>query len=116
MIAGEKIIIRANRILTVIKDFENLFPDEFMKCDIKRCGHCGGTGLKNKHCLDEFCTLCGGIGYRGFEKIQGDFVCRTCNGSGCGKCNNLGIVDWVAHANGSDIMKKGEKYIYNGEF
>jgi len=100
---------RSNKIFKTIRDFETLFPDEFRKCDIKSCGHCGGTGLKNKNPMN-FCEYCGGIGYKGFEKIVGEFVCRTCNGSGCQKCENKGLVDWITHANGSDTWK-GEKYL-----
>jgi hypothetical protein len=103
--------MRSNRIFEVIRDFETLFPEEFVKCDIKRCGHCGATGLANKYQMDNFCTMCGGIGYKGFEKIQGDFICRTCNGGGCNRCKQKGIVDWVTHANGRDMMQKGEKWI-----
>jgi len=50
-----------------------------------------------------FCSMCGGIGYRGFKKIEGNFVCRACNGYGCRRCNQ-GIVDWITHANGKDMI------------
>ena len=100
---------KSNKIFNIIRNFEMMFYDEFQQCDIKRCGHCNGTGYKDKHQLD-FCDICGGIGYRGFKKIEGEFVCRTCNGAGCIKCNNRGIVDWIAHANGRDTYK-GEKHL-----
>lgn len=99
---------RTNKIFMIIRDFERMFPEEFRKCDIHKCGHCKGTGLSSKHSL-EHCTHCGGIGYRGFETINGDFVCRTCNGYGCNLCDDRGIVDWVAHARSSDTPKG--KYI-----
>ncbi len=99
---------RSNRIFTVIKNFEILFPDEFEKCGIEKCGHCNATGILNKSSM-VICNYCGGMGYRGFEKLDGEFVCRTCNGYGCDSCNKIGTVDWVKHANGSDITKG--KYI-----
>ena len=99
---------RANKIFKVIRDFEILFPDEFRKCGISRCGHCAGSGFEDKHQMTN-CIYCGGMGYKGFEKIRGDFVCRTCNGYGCRRCKNEGIVDWVTHATGNDITEG--KYI-----
>jgi len=96
---------RANKIFKVIRDFETLFPDEFRKCGINSCGHCGGTGIADRHQLT-VCVNCGGMGYKGFEKIEGDFVCRSCNGYACDICNHTGIVDWITHANGSDMIGK----------
>lgn len=95
---------RANKIFETIHNFERFFPDEFEKCEIKKCGHCNGTGIANRHSL-ECCMYCGGIGYKGFEKIEGEFVCRTCNGYGCSVCSNRGVVDWITHANGGDLIK-----------
>lgn len=100
---------RANRIFQVIKDFASLFPEEFEKCDIKKCGHCGGTGLKDIH-HNIFCDFCGGMGYIGFKKIRGNFVCRACNGYGCRRCNHDGTVDWITHANGGDTIG-GDRYL-----
>lgn len=99
---------RANQTFKIIKNFERLFPDEFSKCGIKKCGHCAGSGFEDKHQMTN-CNYCGGMGYKGFEKIQGEFICRACNSYGCKKCNHRGLVDWVTHARGSDITK--EKYI-----
>lgn len=100
---------RVNKFFEVIRNFETLFPEEFEKCDIKKCGHCGATGLKDKH-YTKFCDFCGGVGYTGFKKIRGDFVCRACNGYGCGRCNHNGIVDWITHANGGDTIG-GDKFL-----
>lgn len=100
---------RSNRIFKVIKDFEILFPDEFEKCGITKCGHCNGTGLSSSYNVHSLCSNCGGMGYIGFKKLNGEFVCRTCNGYGCYKCNNKGTVDWITHANGRDhpgLMRK----------
>jgi len=94
--------MRSNKIFEAIKDFETLFPEEFEKCDIKQCGHCTAGFID--HSMVKMCTNCGGMGYVGFTKIKGEFVCRACNGYGCGHCNQSGIVDWITHANGSDIQ------------
>jgi hypothetical protein len=99
---------RSNRIFTIIKRFETVFPDEFEKCGIKQCGHCGNSGFSNIHQMTH-CTRCGGMGYVGFEKLDGEFVCRSCNGFGCKSCEYKGTVDWVTHATGNDIIKG--KYI-----
>lgn len=94
---------RANKIFQVIRDFERLFPDEFRKCGIHKCGHCEGTGVGNKASLSQ-CYECGGMGYRGYERIGEEFVCRTCNGYGCDRCNMTGFIDWAAHARGVDLQ------------
>lgn len=104
MIDSYQQLTRSNRIYTIIKNFETTFPDEFEKCGIKKCGHCGNSGFSNVHQMNP-CAHCGGMGYFGFEKIEGEFVCRSCNGFGCRKCNQSGTVDWVTHASGSDILK-----------
>lgn len=102
---------RLNKLFTIINNFERMFPEEFEKCGIKHCGHCGSTGIANRHSL-EFCVYCGGIGYRGFEKIKDQFICRRCNGGGCSFCYGKGVVDWVTHANGNDIPnQKGRDFI-----
>lgn len=100
---------RINKIFETIKNFETLFSEEFEKCGIKKCGHCGGTGLKENSQVI-YCSFCGGIGYKGFKKLEGEFVCRSCNGYGCNRCNHEGIVDWIIHANGKDQIGK-DKYI-----
>ncbi len=104
-----KVQQQTNIIFKVIKNFENMFFDEFQKCGISRCENCGGTGFKNISQMT-FCNFCGGVGYKGFKKITGEFVCRSCNGGGCNRCNNKGTVDWIVHANGSDMIGD-DKYI-----
>jgi len=94
---------RSNKIFQTIQDFERLFPDEFEKCKISKCGHCNGTGFKDMT-MQSHCSNCGGMAYIGFEKFYGEFICRSCNGYGCRMCENKGTVDWVEHARGSDIM------------
>jgi len=100
---------RSNKIFKTIKDFETLFPDEFRKCGITKCGHCNGSGITDKHQLGN-CIHCGRMGYKGFEKIGDDFICRSCNGYACERCDYTGIVDWVTHATGSDTIGE-RKYI-----
>ena len=104
-----KVQQQTNIIFKVIKNFENMFFDEFQKCGISRCENCGGTGFKSVSQMS-FCNFCGGIGYKGFKKITGEFVCRTCNGGGCNSCDHKGTVDWIVHANGSDMIGD-DKYI-----
>lgn len=94
---------RANKIFKTIKDFESLFPEEFEKTSIRQCGHCNGTGFSDKS-LQNQCSNCGGMGYVGFKKIYGAHVCRACNAYGCTYCNNEGVVDWVTHATGADVI------------
>jgi len=96
--------MRSNKIFQTIKNFETLFYDEFQKTGIVRCGHCRSTGFQHNN-INELCIECGGMGYTGFKKLAGEFVCRTCNGYGCMLCNNKGTVDWITHANNSDIME-----------
>ena len=98
------ITANANKIHKTIKDFKRIFPEEFIKTDIKSCGHCNATGLKDKHQM-YFCDNCGGTGFVGYEKIEKSYTCRHCNGSGCDVCNYNGMVDWIIHANGRDIRK-----------
>jgi len=102
---------RSNKIFKIIKDFEQLFPDEFNKCGIKRCGHCNATGIGDKASMS-LCTNCGGMAYVGFEKIGDDFICRGCNGYGCPKCNQVGLVDWCTHARGNDLSPYAKPYNY----
>lgn len=101
-------IERANRIFKILKEFSDMFPDEFEKCDIKKCGHCNNTGLQNKQ-TSLICDNCGGMGFVGFKKLYGKYVCRSCNAYGCDKCEYKGIVDWVDHVRGNDLWKESEK-------
>lgn len=94
---------RSNRIFQAIKDFEKLFPEEFEKTNIRKCGHCNGVGFSDSS-LQQQCTNCGGMGYVGYKKLMGEFVCRACNGYGCTFCEKKGTVDWISHARGSDMF------------
>lgn len=104
---------RANKIFQIIKDFERIFPEDFVKCNIHKCGHCySGYITKDNMISSSLCNRCGGMGYIGFEKIGEEFVCRNCNGYGCDRCNRLGIVDWVQHANGRDLKPQKKPHDY----
>jgi len=96
-------MVRSNAIFQIINKFHEMCPEEFAKTGIHSCGHCR-NGIRDKHILD-FCSNCGGIGYVGFKKLYGQHVCRSCNGSGCIKCDKKGIVDWITHARGGDLYK-----------
>ena len=101
---------RSNKIFKTIQDFEFLFPAEFEKCGIKKCGHCNAKGFTDNG-LQNHCLNCGGMGYVGFKKLRGEFVCRTCNGYGCSRCDYKGTVDWIVHARNSDapLILKGQR-------
>jgi len=95
----------ANKLHTIIKNFELYFPEELAKTDIHKCGHCNGTGLEDQSQATKefFCFNCGGTGYVGYEKIKKAYTCRMCNGSGCDMCEWIGMTDWITHAMGRDI-------------
>ena len=74
--------MRSNKIHTVIKNFAEMFPDEFAKTKIKGCGHCGASGLASYFGdtnyryddLNRFCEYCG------FEVRTGERECPECGG------------------------------------
>lgn len=85
----------------------------FEETSISKCTKCEGIGLT--HCgkmkdgsthwdAASFCEECNGIGYKGIAGTMSidllNFVCKRCDGIGCKKCNNSGIVDWVTNIMG----------------
>lgn len=100
--------IKSNKIFQTLRNFHIMCPEEFEKTGIHSCGHCSGRGIPKQGDM-RFCLNCGGIGYKGFKKLDGQFVCRSCNGSGCTKCDQNGVVDWIIHARGGDLYNMGEK-------
>ena len=84
----------------------------FIETGITTCSPCGATGLKaskipgGDYTWDtaSFCDECNGIGYKGLAGgIQVDlihFICKKCDGIGCSKCDQMGIVDWVTNIMG----------------
>ncbi len=89
----------------------------FKENNIIQCEKCDGSGLDYTKSYDEdadifcsswdthsYCDNCSGIGHTGFkDDIQIDllnFICRYCDGVGCERCNDTGIVDWVTNMMG----------------
>jgi len=110
MIDSEQKQTRSNKIFQTIKDFDHYFHEEFEKCGIKKCGHCT-AGFRDLS-LQFHCSDCGGMGYVGFKRLHGEYVCRTCNGYGCSLCDNRGTVDWVRHARSGDILPEPKQRSY----
>jgi hypothetical protein len=88
----------SNKIHTVIKNFEHMFPDQFEKTEIKKCNKCIG-GFKDItigfELEDNICQQCRGLAYYGFDKMYDDIVCKNCLGTGCRYCDNGLITDWL---------------------
>ena len=114
MILNEKQKKRSDRFHTFLKHQPKNY---FKENDIIQCEKCEGSGLDYIKSYDKeadifcsswdthnYCDNCNGIGYKGFnDDIQIDllnFICRYCDGIGCERCNNAGIVDWVRHMMG----------------
>lgn len=96
-----------DKIHTILTNFKFYFPDDFEKTSIKLCDKCEGSGLPCKPGKDitywqpgTICEKCGGFGYKFTEMLNGQYVCRKCNGVGCKHCNSSGFTDWIAHAMG----------------
>jgi len=100
---------RANRFHSFLKK-QNLAY--FIETGITTCNDCYATGLRATKSLSgdfswdttSFCDICNGIGYMGLAGgMQIDllnYICKHCEGIGCSKCDQKGIVDWVSHAMG----------------
>jgi hypothetical protein len=104
---GQRLIFR-DKIHTILTNFAFYFPEEFEKTSIKVCEKCDGSGLPCKKLAERgaitfwqpgtICDKCGGFGYK-FSEINGQYICKKCNGVGCSKCN-YGFTDWISHAMG----------------
>lgn len=91
-------LARSNKIHTVIKNFEHMFPDQFEKTDIKKCDKCQGGFINitvGYEVESNICKQCRGLAYYGFDLIYTDIVCKNCNGVGCRFCDNGLITDWL---------------------
>lgn len=88
----------SNKIFTIIRNFEHMFPDQFEKTDIKKCDKCQG-GFRNitvgYEVESNICDNCRGLGYYGFDRMYTDIVCKNCYGTGCHICDNGLITDWL---------------------
>lgn len=105
---------RALNLYKFIKAISQKDPEYFERTGIAPCKSCNGTGLaglwKSSDESDygwdsgEYCRKCSGIGYTGIaDDGQVDllyYICKNCDGRGCIKCENNGIVDWVSHIMG----------------
>jgi len=101
---AERLLFK-NKIHSILTNFSAYFQEEFEKTDIKKCEKCNGSGLPCKPGKEitywspgTICDNCGGFGFI-FSEINGNYICKKCNGVGCQECKN-GFVDWVAHAMG----------------
>jgi hypothetical protein len=103
-------LLLRNKIYSLIKGFEEFFPDELKKTSIHKCKQCDASGLNvliNKDSgvtfwdpgQDQVCSSCGGFGYS-VKELKGDFLCKKCKGLGCGSCGGTGVLDWVSRVMG----------------
>ena len=89
---------RSNKIHSVIKNFEHMFPDQFGKTDIERCDECQGGFIDitiGYEIESNICKKCRGLAYYGFDHMYTDIVCKNCNGVGCRFCDNGLIINWL---------------------
>jgi len=98
-----------DQVHSILKNFEAAFSDELKKTEIKRCKICDGSGLNvcrgndktiNIWVPGEYCKSCRGFGYTGFDRVYDSYICKSCNGKGCDKCSNTGMIDWVKNVMG----------------
>ena len=93
----------------IIKAFADACPSNFEKSGIIVCEKCDSSGIPVKYQKSEitywsagtYCTGCGGVGYKNIDNLYGSYyVCKTCQGAGCKRCENKGIADWISHIMG----------------
>ncbi len=78
--------------------------DIHLECH-RKCEKCSGTGLDNISNLNgdyswdgvSFCKQCNATGYIMFKNTMILKKCPHCDGAGCDKCNNKGILDWIQY-------------------
>ena len=84
--------------------------DAHLECH-RKCNECNGTGLAGVQGYDgsyswdgiSFCEYCNATGYIMFKNTVMLKKCPYCEGAGCDKCNNKGILDWIQY------MRIGDK-------
>lgn len=100
---------RSNKIHTVIKNFEHMFPDQFEKTDIQKCNECQG-GFRDItigfEVESNVCKNCRGLAYYGFDTMYTDIVCKNCNGVGCRFCDNGLIINWL-----DKVMRPDKRHV-----
>lgn len=98
-----------DKIHSIIKNFENALPEQFEETSIAKCEKCNGSGLKVFRGSDQtisvwqpgdYCKSCRGFGYTGFDRVYNSYICKSCNGKGCSKCDDTGMIDWVRNIMG----------------
>lgn len=116
MLLNEKQKNRANGFYNALKNFMVMKPDEYIKSKVEVCKDCNGTGLfgvfENKETGGfyawngtDYCDKCHGVGFinidNKFKSLTDElYICQSCGGVGCSKCNNTGLVDWIGNAMG----------------
>ena len=101
-----------NRANTFHRFLKRQTHEYFAEQRIFTCSFCRSTGLQVSKLSDggfswdtsSYCDECNGIGYKGLVGgKQVDllhYICKRCDGIGCPKCDQTGIVDWVANVMG----------------
>jgi len=87
----------ANNVNSFIRNYANLV-DRI----VNKCKTCNGTGLYGVHFHEQgaswdgvsYCNSCKGTGYDDWDNTI-LVVCDFCKGSGCRKCEQKGVVDWI---------------------
>ncbi len=104
--------VMRDSLFSIIKKFEESFPDLFERTGLKKCDKCEGTGLIVGGCNGltlwkpgGYCLKCKGLGYLGIERVGNVYLCPNPNCSKkCVLCNGNGVVDWITYA-----MNKGKQ-------
>jgi hypothetical protein len=101
----ENISLQRDKLHSILKLFQDAFPDNWAKTGIKECTKCEGTGIPVKKGEltpwqpGTYCERCWGLGYEGIVRVYSKYLC-DCNGKGCKKCKDTGLVDWVTRTMG----------------
>jgi hypothetical protein len=75
------------------------YVKKYMWDTVNFCDKCKGVGYVYLGERDS--SNLGEPGYLNGYSIDGiNFVCKLCDGKGCGHCDNTGIVDWISHLMG----------------
>ena len=100
-------MIRSNTIYNYLKNQSIEFLEEH---NLSYCKACNGRGIMitqtNMWNGTDFCEECKGFGFQGLDFLNGFqisdslYICKNCDGLGCSKCNEKGVVDWISHAMG----------------
>jgi DnaJ-class molecular chaperone len=100
-----EMLFNTNDLHSTLKQMEAIAPDDFKSAGITHCGHCDGTGLKNRS-INDACRNCNGVGYKDFKNLKEGTICPDCNATGyklmyennvidCPTCEGSGYLDWI---------------------